>query len=73
MAYLLVREVVHVMAKTKVNIQKLKNFAFTRLPKPFALREILLSEEDELEVSIFLARLPLYLKLSRFRVREDTK
>lgn len=56
------------MTKTKVNIQKLKNFAFKRLPKPFALRDILLSEENELEVSVLLARLPLYLKLSRFRV-----
>ena len=61
------------MTKAKVNIRQLKNYAFTQLPKTLALREIILSEEDELEVSIFLARLPLYLKLSRFRVGEDIK
>lgn len=53
------------MSKTKINIRRLKDFAFTQLPKDWPLREILLSEEDELAIQIFLARLPVWLRLSR--------
>ncbi len=53
------------MSKTKISIRKLKDFAFTQLPKDWPLREILLSENDELEVSVFLARLPVWLRVSR--------
>ena len=59
------------MPKIKVNIRKLKSFAFAQLPKDCVLREILISEEDELDVSIFLARLPVWLKLSKLLVGED--
>ena len=51
--------------RDKISTRKLKDFAFSRLPKQWPLREILLAEEDELETSIFLARLPVWLKLSR--------
>jgi len=57
------------MSKTKINIRKLKNFAFDDLPKDWPLREILLSEDDELDVSTFLARLPLWLNLIRILER----
>jgi len=63
-AYLLSRGIGK-MPKTKVNIQKLKNFAFTQLPKGWVLREILLAETEELEVFTFMARLSVWLKLSR--------
>ena len=52
-------------AWTKVNISKLKNFAFDKLPRDWPLREILLSEKDELGFQIFLSRLPIWLKLSK--------
>jgi len=48
-----------------VNIQKLKKFALEKLPKNSALREVLISEEDKLDITVFLARLPLWLKLSQ--------
>ena len=51
------------MSKTKISIRKLKDFAFTQLPKDWALREILLSEQDALDIYVFLARLPVWLKL----------
>lgn len=57
----------------KVDIHKLKNFALNKIPKDWPLREILISENDELDVSVFLARVPLWLKLSRFSVGEDRK
>lgn len=56
-----------------VDINRLKKFAFNKLPKDWPIREILLSENDELDVSVFLARLPVWLKLSRFSVGEDKK
>lgn len=53
------------MSKTKVNIQKLKKFASTQFPKGWVLREILLAETEELEVFTFMARLSVWLKLSK--------
>jgi len=52
-------------------MKKVKEFAYRKLPKNSPLREILLSEEDKLEVSIFLARLPVWLKLSNFLKGEN--
>ena len=51
--------------KKLVNISKLKNFAISKLPFGSPLREVLVSEDRELDVNTFLARLPLYLRLSR--------
>ena len=54
------------MSKGKIDISRLKKFAIESLPKDWALREVLLSEEsDELDIHVFLARLPVYLKLAR--------
>ena len=58
------------MSNTKISIRRLKSFAFSQLPKEWPLRDIILSEEDELDVRIFLARLPVWLRLSRI---SDTK
>ena len=60
-----------IMVQNKVNIRKLKQFAFEKLPKNWPLREILLSEEDELEIHVFLARLPIWLRLSRITGKEE--
>jgi len=51
------------MSKTRINIRKLKDFAFAQLPRDWPLREILLSEEDELEIYTFLARMPIWLRV----------
>jgi len=53
--------------RTKVNIGQLKKFGLEEIPPDWPLREILLAESEELDVSVFLARLPLYLKLSSFK------
>lgn len=55
------------MPETKVNLSRLKTFALEKLPKDWPLREILLAENEEIDVSTFLARLPLYLKLSTLK------
>jgi hypothetical protein len=54
-----------------VNIKKLKEFALEKLPKNSALREILISEEDKMDITVFLARLPLWLKLSKLLKDEN--
>jgi len=55
----------------KINIRKIKDFAFSQLPKNSTLRDIILSEEDEIQVSIFLARLPIWLKLLKTETRRS--
>ena len=54
------------MPPARIKMKALKEFASQRLPRNAPLREVLLSEEDELEVDVFLARLPIWLKLSSF-------
>jgi hypothetical protein len=53
------------VCKGKINIKKLKQFALENLPQNSVLREVLLSQDDELEIYVFLARLPLFLKLNK--------
>lgn len=47
----------------KVSMIELKKMSREKMPSDWMLREILLSEPDELPASTFVARLPLYLKL----------
>jgi hypothetical protein len=53
------------MPKRMVDIRRLKNFAVKELPSGWVLREILLTENDDIEISQFLSRVPIYLRLSR--------
>jgi hypothetical protein len=53
------------VSRTKVDMTRLKAFAMEKLPQDWPLREILLSESNDLDISTFLARLPVYLKLAR--------
>jgi hypothetical protein len=53
------------MSKTKINMRRLKDFAFTELPRSWILREIILSERDELDVSEFVAKAEIWLKLAK--------
>lgn len=55
------------MSKAKINIRRLKVFAFNNLPKDGALRECLLAERDLLNADEFLAKMEIYLKLLRVR------
>lgn len=52
------------MTKKDVDIRQLKAFAVRELPSDWVLREILLAENDAIELADFLARLPIYLRLS---------
>jgi len=55
---------------SKIKTKRLKEFARQKFPRDSVLREILLSEEDEMEVSTFIARLPVWLKLCNFLKEE---
>jgi len=59
------------LIKSKVKIRRLKNFAFQCLPKDSMLREILLSDSDELDGSEFCAKLDVWLKLARGKTHES--
>jgi hypothetical protein len=49
----------------KVNLGRLKRFALESLPDRSILRALLLEEPDELSLDIFLAKLDIWLRLSR--------
>jgi len=49
-----------------VNIQLLKVFALEKLPHTSPLRDLILSEKDELAVSEFLAKLEDWIKLIKY-------
>ena len=56
------------LSQTYVSMQSLKQFAQEKLPDS-ALKEILMSEGDEISAQEFIAKLPIYLKLLK-RVEE---
>ena len=56
------------LSQTYVSKQSLKQFAQEKLPDS-ALKEILMSEGDEISAQEFIAKLPIYLKLLK-RVEE---
>jgi hypothetical protein len=47
----------------KVDIRRLKSFALIQLPKNCALRDILLSERDELDYIEFIFKVPIWMNL----------
>lgn len=47
----------------KLDFRPLKLFARERLPRDWALREILLTEKDEIEVTEFIAKLDVWFRL----------
>jgi hypothetical protein len=52
------------MSKTKIiNIRSLKQFAFEMLPKESPLRDLLLTEKDEMPAEEFIIKLEIWLKL----------
>jgi hypothetical protein len=46
-----------------INIRKLKEFAFEKLPKDHPLRDVLLMEKDELTTEEFLIKFGVWSKL----------
>jgi len=55
------------LASTKIDIKKLKHFAYCSVPGSRPLYQIMLLEEDTMEIEVFLSRLPLWLKLIRMQ------
>jgi hypothetical protein len=51
--------------RNKINMKPIKAFAFEKIPETWILREILLCEDDQLNVEVFLARLPIWLRLTK--------
>jgi len=49
--------------KRMILMRKLKDFAFEKLPKGSALRDVLLAEDDELDAEAYLAKTDVWLKL----------
>jgi len=62
-----------VYGKKTVNLTPLKNLAREQLPLHWITRELILTEDNELDASVFLARLPLYLRLIDFDSRSRNK
>jgi hypothetical protein len=48
-----------------INIRTLKQFAYELLPKESPLRDLLLTEKDELPADEFIIKLEIWLKLLR--------
>jgi len=55
----------------RVNIGRLRKFALEELPRNWVLREVLITEDEEIDVSTFLARMPLWLRLSALRAGDN--
>ena len=51
--------------KDLVDIRRLKTFAYENLPRSSILRDLLLSEPDELPKTDFVVKIGLWLKISR--------
>ena len=49
----------------KVNLKKLKEYALTNLPKNSHLRDLVLSEKDEIDAEEFVVKISMWLKLIR--------
>jgi hypothetical protein len=57
---------------TCVNIVGLKKFAFEKLAPQSVLRDVLLSEKDELNASEFLGKVGVWLRLLRLEFRPSS-
>ncbi len=57
----------------KIDITRLKKFAFSEIPKDNPLREVLLSECDVLDSAEFLAKSDVWLKLASLAVPHVSK
>lgn len=53
------------MTENKVSIQRLKNFAYEKIPKSHILHTLLLSEPEELEATELVIKIGVWLKLIR--------
>jgi hypothetical protein len=49
----------------RIDLPKLEAFAFEKLPIKSSLRDVLLSERDEMQVDEFIHKLSIWLKLCR--------
>ncbi len=53
----------------KLDFTSVKKFAFEQLPSESPLREVLLAENDKIDITTFLARIPIFLHLSNLEKR----
>jgi len=51
--------------KGKINVKPLKEFVFAKYPKDSAIYDVIVTEQDFLDKSEFLAKVGVWLKLSR--------
>jgi hypothetical protein len=52
-----------------VDLRPLKQFLLERIAEDFPLKSILLAEPDEMPINLYMARLPVYLKLCESKKR----
>ncbi len=57
------------MGQDRVEVCRLKEFASHRLPPGSLLRELLLSESEQMEASAFVAKLEVWLRVARREFR----
>lgn len=57
---------IEAISQRVVNIRRLKDFALEKLKSNSPLRDVILSEPDQLTASDFLAKLHIWLRLLKF-------
>ena len=53
------------MNPTKIDISRIKQFAYNEIPRDYVLRDILLGERDEMDIVEFAIKIGIWLKLMR--------
>ena len=57
--------------KALINISKLKEFAYKRLPRSSQLRDLIISEKELLCIDEFLAKIEVWLKIARYDLQKN--
>ena len=57
--------------KALINISKLKEFAYNRLPRSSQLRDLIISEKEVLCIDEFLAKIEVWLKIARYDLQKN--
>ena len=58
--------------KALINISKLKEFAYKRLPRSWLLRDLIISEKELLCMDEFLAKIEVWLKIARYDLQKNS-
>ena len=57
--------------KALIDISKLKEFAYRRLPRSSQLRDLIISEKELLCIDEFLAKIEVWLKIARYDLQKN--